>query len=196
MKMITKNEKKILKFLLAHFDRDHSINEIAKRCRLAPNGAYIILKKFEKRGILQFKKIANLKSYKINFKSREALKLLELLLLPDHHESKINYRYNDLKPLEKITKLGIIFGSYLTKKEKPNDIDLLFVVGKADYKKYHLALDKIKTVMPFKPHDIIQTKTDLIKNIEKRDPLIMKVLDEGVILWGQELLIEVIKKCQ
>ena len=194
--MITKNERKILRFLLAHFDKDHSINEIAKHCHLTPNGAYEILKKFGKRGILVFKKIANLKSYKINFQSREAEKLLELILLPDYNESKISYRYNDLKPLKKITGLCIIFGSYVTKKEKPNDLDILFVVKKADYKKYHLALDKIKLITPLKLHDTIQTKADLIKNIKKGDPLIMTVLDKGVILWGQEFLIEVVKRCQ
>ena len=65
--MITKNERKILRFLLTHFDSDYSINEIAKKCDLAPNGAYTILKKFEKKGVLIVKKIANLNSYKIKF---------------------------------------------------------------------------------------------------------------------------------
>jgi len=50
--MITDNEKKILKFLLAHFNSDYSINEIAKKCSLAPNGAYEILKKFGEKEIL------------------------------------------------------------------------------------------------------------------------------------------------
>lgn len=191
--MITDNEKKILRFLLANFDKDYSINEIAKNCGLAPNGAYEALKKFEKKGILLFKKIGNLKSYKINFESIEANKLLELILIPDYQESKIRYRYNDLKPLKNITKLCIIFGSYITKKEKPNDIDVIFVIRKADYKKYAEVLDKIKRVMPFKLHDIIQTKDDLNKNIRKRDKIIIKALSEGVVLWGHEFLIEVIK---
>ena len=101
--MITDNEKKILKFLLAHFNSDYSINEIAKECSLAPNGAYEILKKFEKKGILIFKKIANIKSYKIDFDNIEAKKLLEIVLMPNYKESKISYRYDDLKPLEKVT---------------------------------------------------------------------------------------------
>ena len=191
--MITSNEKRILRFLLANFDNDYSINEIAKNCGLAPNGAYEALKKFEKRGILLFKKIANLKSYKINFDSIEANKLLELILVPNYKEAKINYRYNDLRPLEKITKLCIIFGSYITQKEKPNDIDVLFVIRKMDYKKYTQVLDNVKMVMPFKLHDIIQTKNDLTKNIRKRDKIIVNAISEGAVLWGHEFLIEVIK---
>ena len=191
--MITNNEKKILKFLLSHFNSDYSINEIAKKCSLAPNGAYEILKKFEKKEILLPKKIANSKSYKINFDSIETNKLLELALIPDYKEFKIKYRYNDLKPLEDMTALCIIFGSYITKKEKPNDIDILFVIKKLDYKKYSEALEKVKRILPLKLHDVIQTKEDLTKNIKKEEKLIIEAISEGIVLWGHEFLIEAIK---
>jgi len=190
--MITNNEKKILKFLLVNFNSDYSINEIAKKCSLSPNGGYEILKKFEEKEILLSKKIANSKSYKINFKSIEANKLLELVLIPDYKDSKIKYRCADLKPLENITELCIIFGSYL-KKEKPNDIDILFVIKKSDYKKYSEVLEKVKRILPFKLHDIIQTKEDLTKNIKKEEKLIIKAIFEGTVLWGHESLIKVIK---
>jgi len=190
--MITNNEKKILKFLLAHFNSDYSINEIAKKCSLAPNGAYEILKKFEEKEILTSKKIANSKSYKLNFNSRETNKLLELALIPDYKESRIRYRYNDLKPLEDITQLCIIFGSY-PKKEKPNDIDILFVIKKSDYKKYSEVLEKVKRILPLKLHDIIQTKEDLTKNIKKEEKLIIEAIPEGIVLWGHEFIIGVIK---
>ncbi len=191
--MITNNEKRILRFLLAHFNSDYSINEIAKKCSLAPNGAYEILKKFEEKEILLPKKIANSKSYKINFNSRETNKLLELALIPNYRESKIKYRYNDLKPLENITNLCILFGSYITKKEKPNDIDILFVIKKSNYKKYSETLGKVKIILPLKLHDVIQTKEDLTKNIKKEEKLIIEAISEGIVLWGHEFLIEVIK---
>lgn len=191
--MITNNERRILRFLLAHFNSDYSINEIAKKCDLAPNGAYEILKKFEEKEILLPKKIANSKSYKINFNSRETNKLLELALIPDYRESKIKYRYNDLKPLENMTNLCILFGSYITKKEKPNDIDIFFVIEKSDYKKYSENLEKVKVILPLKLHDVIQTKEDLTKNIKKEEKLIIEAISEGIVLWGHEFLIEVIK---
>lgn len=191
--MITNNEKRILKFLLAHINSDYSINEIAKKCGLAPNGAYEILKKFEEKGVLLVKKIANSKSYKINFDNREANKLLELALMPNYKESKISYRHNDLKPLEGITKLCMIFGSYITNKEKPNDIDILFVIKKSDYKKYSEILERVKRAIPFKVHDVIQTKGDLIKSIKTEEEIVIKVILEGVVLWGHEFLIKVIK---
>lgn len=191
--MITLNEKKILKFLLVNFDKDCSINEIAKKCNLAPNGAYEILKKFEEKGVLSPKKVSNIKSYKINFNSKEAIKLLELMLIPNYKENKISYRYNDLKPLEEITSLCIIFGSYITRKEKPNDIDIIFVLKKENFKKYSQVLEKVKRALPLKLHDVIQTKEDLRKNIKNGESIILKAISEGAILWGHEFLIEVIK---
>ena len=191
--MITINEKKILMFLLINFNKDYSINEISRNCNLAPNGAYEILRKFEEKEILSAKKIANLKSYKINFDSKEANKLLELILIPDYKESRINYRHSDLKPLERIAKLCIIFGYYITKKEKPNDIDILFAIRKSDYKSYNQVLEKVRKIIPFKIHDVIQTKEDLIKNIKRGDKTIIKIMSEGVILLGHDFLIGVIK---
>ena len=45
--MLTKNEKRVLRLLLTAFDKQYSINNVAKECGLVPNGAYKILKKFE-----------------------------------------------------------------------------------------------------------------------------------------------------
>jgi len=110
--MLTKNEKKVLRLLLTAFDRESSINNIAKECSLAPNGAYKILKKFEEEGILKVKKIANIKSYSINFDDEKTDNILELALMPKL-EGRIKYRREDLKGLKEITKACILFGSIL-----------------------------------------------------------------------------------
>ena len=191
--MITENEKKVLRFLLAHFDRDQSINQIAKECGLAPNGAYEILRKLQKQAIVKVKSISNIKSYKMDFMSNKALRLLGFILVPNYDDPKIRYRYNDLIPLEQITRLCVLFGSYITSKKVPNDIDILFVLEKSQYKKYERTIEKVKMALPLKLHDVIQTRTDLRKNIQKGDPLIIKIITEGVVLWGEELLVEVIK---
>ncbi|HCX25140.1 MAG TPA: hypothetical protein DHN29_24720 [Cytophagales bacterium] len=81
--VLTKNEKKILKYLLVHFDREFSINEIARGCNLSPNGAYKILKKFESEKILYHKKIANVRPYKINFDYWKTELILKLALMSD-----------------------------------------------------------------------------------------------------------------
>src|SRR3989338_8044047 len=185
--MITPNEKKVLRYLLAYHNVN-SINQIARSCQLSPNGAHKIFRKFEKEGMVTGSKIANLISYKINFKSREAKKILEFILLPTK-DKKIQFRYHDLAPLEKVTSLCILFGSYITTKEKPNDLDVLFVVEKKKYAAYHQLLEKVKLIVPLKIHDVVQTSLDLQKNIRVKEPFIVDILHKGIVLWGQESLI-------
>src|SRR3989338_8454547 len=118
--MLTKNEKKVLRLLLTAFNRERSINNIAKECSLAPNGAYKILKKLEKEGILKEKNIANIKSYKINFDNEKTANILELAMIPEL-EGRLKFRLEDFKALKGITKSCIIFGSYINLKKQPND---------------------------------------------------------------------------
>ena len=69
----------------------------------------------------------------------------------------------------------------------------MFVIKKSDYKRYSEILGKVKRILPLKLHDVIQTKEDLTKNIKKEEKLIIEAVSEGIVLWGHEFLIEVIK---
>ena len=189
--MLTQNEKKVLRMILTSFDTDYSINNIANECKLSPNGAYKILIKFEKEGILIPKKIANLKSYKLNFQNEKTLSILELALIADF-DKKIEYRLEDLKNIRKITKSCIFFGSYLSKKD-PNDLDILFILDKSNYKEYSNEIKKTKEIMPIEVHDVVQTPEDIRQNIIKKDNIIMSILRTGTIVWGQKEIIQVIK---
>ncbi len=81
--VLTINEIKVVKYLLAHFSSESSINMVAKECHLSPNGAYKILKKLEKENILIHKKIANVKSFSLNFESEKTALVLQLALIMD-----------------------------------------------------------------------------------------------------------------
>ena len=54
-------------------------------------------------------------------------------------------------------------------------------------------LNEVRKIIPFKLHDVIQTKKDLTKNIRKGDKILLKAISDGAVLWGHEFLIEVIK---
>lgn len=190
--MLTDNEKKVLKLLFTAFDEDYSINNIAKRCKLSPNGAARILNKFEKQDILKPKNIANIKSYKINFENEKTVIILELTLIPKL-EKRIKYRLDDLNELKEITKTCIIFGSYTNMSKKPNDLDVLFVLDKNNFEKYKKKLSDLREIIPVKIHDILQTEEDLKHNIIQKDKIILDILKTGIILWGQKTIVEVIK---
>ena len=190
--MLTNNEKKVLRLLLTAFDRQYSINNIAKECGLAPNGAFKILKKFEKEGILKSNKIANIKSYSINFDNEKTGSILELALMPAL-EGRLKYRLEDFKDMKEITKACILFGSYIDLKKEPHDLDVLFVIDEDNFKNYKKGLEAIKDIVPAKIHDVLQTEEDLKNNIKNKDKIILQILRGGVILWGINTMIKVIK---
>ncbi|HIH31552.1 TPA: hypothetical protein HA235_02485 [Candidatus Woesearchaeota archaeon] len=190
--MLTKNEKNVIKTLLFSFQDEYSINEIARRCNLAPNGAFKILRKLEQEKIIKLKKIANINAYSLDFDNLKTKSICELALI-EEPSTKIKNRLEDLKELQKITEAGIIFGSYITKKKNPGDIDLFFVLKEDNFKKYKEETRKIYPAMPLKVQDIIQTKEDLTENILKNDKAVIEILQKGFVLWGQDKLMEIIK---
>jgi len=189
--MLTENEKKVLKLLLMKFDDEYSINEIARICSLTPNGALKILKKFEKESILIPKKIANIKSYSLDFNNEKTKNILELSLISEL-KGRLKFRREDLEPIKKTTILCIVFGSYVDKKE-PDDIDILFVIDKLKFKEYKKKTSEIFKTIPIKVHDVIQTKRDFKENIHKKNKVIINALKYGIIFWGYKEIIEFIE---
>ncbi len=190
--MITANEKKVLKMLLYAFGESYSINQIAKECNIAPNGALKILRKFEKEEILKFRKIGNMKSYSLNFEDEKTKNLLKLALIPEL-KGRLRYRAEDLKSLKEFTEACIIFGSYVDLKKEPNDIDLFFIIKDRkfnDYKKESLLAHKS---MPIKVHDVLQTSKDVAENLKKKDKVIIEILKTGIILWGYDKIINIVE---
>ncbi len=191
--MLTTNEKKVLRFLATSIGKDYSINNVAKLCKLAPNGAYKILLKLEKEGILKVKTIANAKSYTLDFGQEKTERVLELAFFPVAIEGRIKIRAKDLASLKPFSQSCILFGSYISAKERPGDLDVLFILKQKNYEIYKENISKIQETMPIHIHDIIQTAEDLAQNLKKEDPVIIQALRTGIVLWGYEIIIQVIK---
>lgn len=193
MAVLTKNEKKVLRLLAVSFAKDYSINDIARRVNITPNGAYKILQKFGNEEILKVKSIANIKAYKLNFDSEKTSSVLELAFMPEILEGRVKIRASDLKPLRTVTKTCILFGSYITTKKDPEDLDILFVFEQSNYSAYKKSLEKVRNIIPIKIQDVIQTFKDLQKNLKAEDKIIIESLRNGIVLWGFDTIIRVIK---
>lgn len=191
--MLTQNEKRVLRFLAASFGKDHSINDVAKACGIAPNGAYKILAKLGKEGILKAKRIANIKSYTLNFEHEKTVRILELALMPDALEGRVKARADDLQPLKPLTQACVLFGSYITAKQKPGDLDILFILERTKFRAYKQALAKVQDIVPVKIQDVVQTSEDIAQNLKKNDPIVTEALRHGIVLWGFEVLVKGIK---
>ena len=151
--ILTVNEKHVLLFLAVSTRKNYSINEIAKACKLTPNGVHKLLAKLEKEDILKASKIANIKAYKLNFESEKTVRVLELALMSDAIEGRVKLRKEDLKPLKAVTKACVLFGSYITTKKEPRDLDILFVLEKRNFEAYKRVLSKVQDITPVKIQD-------------------------------------------
>lgn len=190
--IITKNEKTILRFLAAKQELC-SLNTLAKECNVSPAGAYKIVKKFEKEGIVTAKMVANIKTVTLDFNSDKTARVLELAFIPEKLEGRIFQRAKDLMLLKEVTKAGIIFGSYITKKEKPSDLDVLFILEKEKFEEYKQTLNTVINITPIKIQDIVQTEQDFIENLKRNDLIIVSALRSGIVLWGFDTLTKVLK---
>jgi DNA-binding Lrp family transcriptional regulator len=189
--VLTANEKRVLRFLAV--SRNHSMNDVGKACGVTSGGVSKMLSKFEKEGIVQATPVANIKTYKINFENEKTESVLTLAFLPHALSGRMQARAEDLKPLKRIAKACVVFGSYPTPKENPGDMDILFVLDQKKYAEYKKSLAQVRELVPVKIQDVVQTSEDLKENLKKADPIVVVALKSGVVLWGVDTVIKVIK---
>lgn len=189
--MITEKQSKVLKFLATGSYSENYINNIARECDIAVSGSRWILNNFEKQKIVNHQDVGNMKVYNVNFsdKSKDFLSIA----YSDKLSNKLENRKREMEPLKKVSKIAIIFGSYLNKRD-PNDIDILFILDKNfNYKKFNEILKEVRHIVPIKIHAILQTKKDLVENIKNKDKVIINALRKGKLLWGNRYLVEVLE---
>ena len=191
--LLTENERKVLRLLASTPGKEDSINQVAKNCSMTPNGVYKLLTKLEKEGILKVKPIANIKAYKLNWEEEKTIRVLELAFIPTRLEGRVKMRADDLKLLKTATKASLLFGSYITSKSQPTDLDVLFIIERKDYESYKKVLTQVQDITPIRIQDLVQTREDLVRNIKKGDPVIANALQKGTVLWGTNVLVEAMK---
>ncbi len=190
MKMIPKNTKKIIEYLLRNFELKN-INQISKELKISLGSVFKILKDFEKNKIVLVKKLGNAKYYNLNLKNQETIKLCELILLEEKRNLKGYAKvYSDEIKNFKNADLIVLFGSVLKNKQF-NDVDVLFVTNKVkEVSKFCLEISKIRT-KPITP--LILKKSDLINEIRNKKESVLEIIKTGVVLKGESVFLEVIK---
>ena len=190
--IFTENEKKVLRFIGAS-GGNLSINELSSEINISAGSAHKVLTKFEKEDILTPHPISNIITYHFNFKNEKTKPVIELVSAPYPLEGRIKMRAQDLAPLKSTTELCILFGSYITSKTNPSDLDILFIVEKEKFTDYKKTLSQVQLITPIKIQDVVQTKEDIIQNLRQQDVIVVEALKKGIVLWGFETLAEVIR---
>lgn len=193
MLALTNNEARAVSFLLRNFSERYSINALARELKLSPRGAYKIVKKLEKAGVLNPEAIGNAIYYHPNLDIEVGRKMAELVL---SYVELNPYAMVQAKAFEKLKPYvlsAVLFGSVLTKAENAGDIDVLLVLEEKQFSDAHKVLLEIQRIKPKKISEMLQSKEDLARNIRKRDVPLLSAIRTGQVLWGSEIIVEGIR---
>lgn len=193
--MYTKYTYKIIEFLLRHRTEEYNINQLSRSLKISPGGVHKILKSLVLKGVAIRKERGNATYYSVNLNDKEAKKLSELVLLESRgsiltSNPQAKVYATDLEKGSQFAKAIILFGSILDKKTQAKDIDVLFLTDKKKVKKVEDFCMELSTIRPKKVIPVIMTVDDFVRNLRKKDEVILEILRTGVVIHGEETIIE------
>ena len=190
---ITDNEMKFVLLLFKSPETEYNANSISKKLEISSMGALNIAKRLEKENIISSKEKGKARFYRLNLSNEYASQYVKFLLKREAEQSPgyVKRWVNELKDIKNADS-GILFGSLLRKREKANDIDALLITDKNKFSKLTEEIEEINKINIKKIHPMYQTREDIKNNIKKEDKPLLNAL-KGVVIFGEDVLIEVLK---
>ncbi|MFH1839738.1 MAG: hypothetical protein ABH849_01160 [Nanoarchaeota archaeon] len=189
-------DKKIMLVLLKDFSRLHTITSLAKELKLSRVGMWKILKRLEAKKNILLESIGSGKTstsiIKINWENLLVEKSLALYLTEESIKQR-RWRVN-FAELEKEVGFLILYGSIVNSYQHADDIDILGIAKKNKFVKIQKILDKIQKTESKKIHAINFTESEFRKELYNNNKAFMDAVKKGVILFGQENLVNFMKK--
>ena len=169
MLSLSDNEFSVFSFLVRNFTEKLTIRSIAQRLGFSAAGVFNILKKLEKQGIVNGQKLGTGLFYSVNFDNKIGYHLAEIALV-----------YSD----DKIEKLDVEH----FKQAK---------TAVFDKKTLLLVTDNITLLDISIPNIniISKTESEIIGLFKKKDQEMLQLLKKGVVLFGEDQLVDIIKNC-
>ena len=191
-KMRVNKKYEILKVLFKDFLTSYNSRNISKIVGISHAGAFKILKKLEEQGIVKPKRIGKAVVYSINFENPVACKEVELALVLESQ----NYKrwIEEFKKLFEGNRIIAMFGSAVKDYSKSGDIDILIVLeNNKEIAKINEIVKEREKILPKKIHAIKMTHEDLLKNLMKKDKVMLDIVKNAVVLYGQSKYLEILK---
>jgi len=192
--MYTDNKEKILELMLKEPNETHTATAISNKLNLTRQGTWKILSHLEKEEIIKIIPVSKTKTstsiIKLNYNNPITEKLLSLILTKESLKYK-RWRVN-FENLENKAYFTILFGSILTKLKEANDIDLITVSDKKNFKFIEEEIIRVQKTQLKKIHFIDLTKEELREEL-KENIAYVDAVRKGIILYGQDNFIEFIK---
>lgn len=188
---LTQKERETLLILFKDFTSFYNANSISKILSISHVGTQKIFKRLLNDGLLTDKKIGKSIIYKLKLGDDYVRKLIAFLLADEANNFK---RWKEeFKALFKKDRIVMMYGSAIKNYRQAEDIDIMLVVKKNEFKDVTKTISEIQEILPKKIHLIKLTAGDLLKNIKNKKQAIVDIVKNAVILYGQEKYTEIIK---
>ena len=168
MLSLSDNEFSVISFLVRNFTEKLTIRNVAQRLNFSPAGVFNILKKLEKQRIVVGQKLGTGLFYSINFENKIAEHLAAIVLL-----------YSDEKIEIDIEKFKQAKAAIFDKKT------LLLITDNVTF--LDITIPNIEV--------IAKTEDEVTALLRKKDSVILQMLKNGVVLFGEDKFVEIIKNC-
>ncbi len=168
MLSLSDNEFSVLSFLVRNFTERLTIRNTAQRLNFSAAGVFNILKKLEKQNIVKGEKLGTGLFYSINFESKIAVHIAEIVLL--YSDDKISMNTEQFRQ----AKAAI--------SDKKN---LLLIMDNVTV--FNLIIPNVNV--------IARTEEELTDLLRRKDSESLQILKKGAVLFGEEKFVEIIKNC-
>ncbi|MBS1267298.1 MAG: hypothetical protein MAG795_01270 [Candidatus Woesearchaeota archaeon] len=194
MPSLTKKEKEALLILFKDFTTFYNANSLSKTLKITRVGTLKLLRRLKKEDILISRKIGKSITYKLDLDNDYNEKLISFLLADEANKFKRWKReFEDLNNEERVV---MIYGSILVNTKKAKDIDILLVIKRKDYNQVSELIDEKQKIMQKRIHPLIMISGDLVENIKNKRGAILNIVKSGVILYGQNKYVKLVKESQ
>lgn len=195
---LTENGKRALKLIFTDFLTSYNSYNLKDKIGLSNAGSLKLLRSLEQKNFLRSKKMGNAIFYRPNFQNEYVIKLLELIFLDHSNWSDfVKGWIYDLKTFIPPTKAILLFGSILRKGKEAGDVDVCFILKKAqDYQKLQALVSEMNKKNRLKIHPLYLTEKDFKQKLKEKDKPLIEIVKSCIVIYGQELVVEVLKNVQ
>lgn len=198
--METKNytQERVLVLLLKETFATHTATSIANALSITRQGIWKILNKLAEDKLVNLVPISKTKTgtaiINLNWFNPVTEKTLSLILTKESIRQQ-RWRVN-FEEIGNNTDFSILFGSILNQPKEANDIDLLAITNKKNFKAIEEIVIKIQKTQIKKIHLIDLTADEFSQELKKQNKTYIDAIKKGIILYGQDNFVQFIRNLQ
>ena len=187
---LTQKERETILILLKEYTTFYNANAISKVLSISHVGAQKILKRLKKENIVIDRKIGKSIVYKLKLDDVYVCQLTAFLLVDEANHFK---RWKEeFKEVGAKNRIVLIFGSAIKNYAQARDIDIIIVLEEEDLQEVNDFLKSKEEILPKKIHAIKLTQKDLLENLKKKDKVIIDIVKNAIVLYGQDKYVEML----